>query len=93
MTDYNKMNKEPSSAATDIERRANYTELTGHTSNTLYNVLTVLTNIFQHLEGDSNTSVKDPEMKCYRDALVLNRYMAEAILNIVNQIAEVIGVG
>lgn len=75
-----------------VEKRATYKELTGYTWNTLCGVMAVLRQICEHLEGDASTLKNEAEFKCFRDVLVANRNKAEDILNVVNQIADVIGV-
>ena len=74
-----------------VETMANYKELTGQTRNALCETMEVLRMICVHLEGDAITPVNESEIKCFRDALVGNNNKAHEILNVVNQIAQVIG--
>lgn len=75
------------------EKRASYQELTGSTWNNLCDIMQVLRRICENLEGDANTPKNESEFKCFRDVLVANREKSCEILTVVNQIAEVIGVG
>lgn len=75
------------------EKRASYKELTGSTWNNLCDIMQVLRRICETLEGDANTQKNESDFNCFRDALVANREKSCEILTVVNQIAEVIGVG
>lgn len=74
-----------------VETRANYQVLTGQTWNALCETMEVLRMICVHLEGDASTPVNESEFKCFRDVLEANKNKAYEILNVVNQIAQVIG--
>ena len=74
-----------------VETRANYKVLTGQTWTALCETMEVLRMICVHLEGDASTPVNESEFKCFRDVLEANKNKAYDILNVVNQIAEVIG--
>lgn len=76
-----------------VETRANYKELTGQTWNALCETMEVLRTICVHLEGDANTPVPviESEITCFRDVLTANYNKAHEILDVVNQIAQVIG--
>ena len=76
-----------------MEKQANYKELTGRTWNNLIDTLQLLRLICLNLEGDANTSKNDSDPKCFRDVLVMTNEKSYEILTVVNQIAEVIGVG
>lgn len=74
-----------------VEERSNYKELTGQTWNALCETMEVLRMICVQLEGDAKTPISESDIKCFRDALTANHKKAHEIMNVVNQIAEVIG--
>jgi len=87
---YDPLRNEPRVNTTEM--RPNYREITGNTYNNLRDCWSVIEQICRHLEGDFDTPDDEPNVTCFREALMANREMTEKILTKLNQIAEVIGV-
>jgi len=87
---YDPLKNEPRVNTTEM--RPNYREITGYTYNDLRDCWSVIEQICRGLEGDFDTPKEnEPNVTCFREALMANKEMTEKILTKLNQIAEVIG--